>query len=63
MENGAFFASIAIAPNLHLFIELVIAFDLLVAVFVIGVLTRAMHERIGTTDVGSLAALKEEPRP
>jgi hydrogenase-4 membrane subunit HyfE len=60
MENGAFFASIAIAPELHLFVELVIAFDVLIAVFVIGVLTRAIHEHIGTTDVGSLAVLKEE---
>ncbi len=60
MENGAFFASIAIAPELHLFVELVVAFDVLIAVFVIGVLTRAIHENIGTTDVGSLATLKEE---
>jgi hydrogenase-4 component E len=61
MENGAFFASIAIAPELHLFVELVVAFDVLIAVFVIGVLTRTIHERIGTTAVGSLAILKEEP--
>ncbi len=60
MENGAFFASIAIAPELHLFVELVVAFDVLIAVFVIGVLTRAIHENIGTTNVGALAALKEE---
>lgn len=60
MENGAFFASIAIAPELHLFVELVVAFDVLIAVFVIGVLTRAIHERIGTTEVGSLAILKED---
>jgi hydrogenase-4 component E len=63
MENGAFFASISIAPTLHLFIGLVVAFDVLIAVFVIGVLTRAMQEHIGTTNVGSLATLKEEPRP
>jgi len=60
MENGAFFASIAIAPDLHLFVELVVAFDLLIAVFVIGVLTRAIHEHVGTTEVGSLSVLKEE---
>jgi len=60
MENGAFFTSITIAPELHLFIELVIAFDVLIAVFVIGVLTRAIHEHIGTTEVGSLSVLKEE---
>jgi hydrogenase-4 component E len=60
MENGAFFTSLAIAPELHLFVELVVAFDVLIAVFVIGVLTRAIHEHIGTTEVGSLAVLKEE---
>jgi hydrogenase-4 component E len=63
MENGAFFTSVAIAPELHLFIELVVAFDVLIAVFVIGVLTRAIEEHIGSTNVGSLATLKEEPRP
>jgi hydrogenase-4 component E len=62
MENGAFFTSLAIAPELHLFVELVVAFDVLIAVFVIGVLTRAIHEHIGTTEVGSLAVLKEESR-
>lgn len=60
MENGAFFTSIAIAPELHLFVELVVAFDVLIAVFVIGVLTTAIHEHIGTTEVGSLAVLREE---
>jgi hydrogenase-4 component E len=60
MENGAFYTSLTIAPELHLFVELVVAFDVLIAVFVIGVLTRAIHEHIGTTEVGSLAVLKEE---
>jgi hydrogenase-4 component E len=60
MENGAFFASIAIAPELHIFVELVVAFDVLIAVFVIGVLTQTIQRQIGTTEVGSLAALKEE---
>lgn len=60
MENGAFFTSLAVAPELHLFVELVVAFDVLIAVFVIGVLTRAIHEHIGTTEVGSLAVLREE---
>jgi hydrogenase-4 component E len=60
MENGAFFTSLSIAPELHLFVELVVAFDVLIGVFVIGVLTRAIHEHIGTTAVGSLQELKEE---
>ena len=60
MENGAFFTSLSIVPELHLFVELVVAFDVLIAVFVIGVLTSAIHEHIGTTAVGSLHELKEE---
>lgn len=63
MENGAFFAGIAIAPNLPLIAELAVAFDVLVLAFVIGVLTRAIYEHIGTTEAGALAALKEQPEP
>jgi len=33
----------------------------LILVFVVGVLTRAVHEHIGTTEVGALTTLKEEP--
>lgn len=63
MENGAFFAGIAIAPELPLIAELAIAFDALVLAFVVGVLTRALHEHIGTTEVGSLTTLREESTP
>jgi len=62
MENGAFFAGIAIAQGLPLIAELALAFDVLVLIFVAGVLTRAVHERIGSTAVGKLASLREEPR-
>jgi hydrogenase-4 component E len=62
MENAAFFAGIAIAPELPLIAELAIAFDLLVLVFIIAVLTRTVQERIGTTEVGALAQLKEGQR-
>ena len=61
MENGAFFAGIAIAPGLPLIAELALAFDVLILTLVVGVLTRAVHERIGTTAVGELANLREEP--
>ncbi|HED03978.1 MAG TPA: hypothetical protein ENI60_04335 [Candidatus Fraserbacteria bacterium] len=61
MENGAFFAGIAVAPGLSLIAELAVAFDVLVLAFVLGVLTRMIHERTGSTEVGRLAALKEEP--
>lgn len=63
MENGAFFAGIAIAPDRPLIAELALAFDVLILTFVAGVLTRAVHERIGTTAVGTLDKLREEARP
>ncbi|HEY7317414.1 MAG TPA: hypothetical protein VIE89_07550 [Candidatus Binatia bacterium] len=61
MENSAFFAGISIAPEMPLIAEVSIAFDVLILVFVVGVLTRAVHEHIGTTEVGALTVLKEEP--
>lgn len=61
MENGAFFAGIAIARNLPLLVELAIATDGLIIVFIVGVLTRAVQMQVGTTAVGELASLKETP--
>ena len=43
--------------------ELAIIFDVLIVVFVFGILTRAVHEHIGTTEVGTLTLLKEESNP
>jgi len=60
MENGAFFAGVAIAPDLPLIAELALAFDILILTFIVGILTRTVQERIGTTAVGSLSELKEE---
>jgi hydrogenase-4 component E len=62
MENGAFFVGIAFAPDLPLIAEIAAAFDALVIVLLVAILTRAIHERVGTTDVGSMATLKEETR-
>ena len=59
MENGAFLCGIAIARNLPLLVELAIATDGLIIVFIMGVLTRAVQKQIGTTAVGELATLKE----
>jgi hydrogenase-4 component E len=59
MENGAFLCGIAIARNLPLLVELAIATDGLIIVFIMGVLTRAVQKHIGTTAVGELASLKE----
>ena len=61
MENGAFLAGIAIARDLGMLVELAIATDGLVIVFIMGVLVRAVQKQIGTTAVGALASLKETP--
>jgi hydrogenase-4 component E len=60
MENGAFFAGISIAPDLPLIAELTAAFDVLIIALVMGILTRRIHERVGTTEVGKLTSLREE---
>jgi hydrogenase-4 component E len=60
MENSAFFAGIGVAPEMPLIAEVSIAFDVVILVFIVSVLTRAVHEYIGTTKVGALTALKEE---
>ena len=60
MENGAFFAGVAIAPNLPLFAELAAAFDVLIIALVMGLLTMKIHKTLGKTAVGELIALKEE---
>jgi hydrogenase-4 component E len=60
MENSAFFAGIGVAPEMPLIAEVSIAFDVVILVLVVSVLTRAVQERIGTTEVGELTMLKEE---
>jgi hydrogenase-4 component E len=59
MENGAFLAGISIARNLPMLVELAIATDGLIIVFISGVLIRAVQKHIGTTAVGELSSLKE----
>jgi hydrogenase-4 component E len=61
MENSAFLAGLGIAPEMPLIAEVSIAFDVLILVFVVSVLTRTVHEQIGTTEVGALTVLREEP--
>jgi hydrogenase-4 component E len=62
MENGAFFAGIALAPTFPLIAEIAAAFDALIIALVIAVLTRTIHERVGSTDVGKMSGLREERR-
>lgn len=63
MENGAFLAGIAIARDLGMLVELAIATDGLIVVFIMGVLVREVKQRVGTTAVGELASLREGDRP
>ena len=63
MENSAFFAGIGIAPEMPLIAEVSIAFDVVILVFIVSVLTYAVHKHIGTTEVGALTVLKEEAKP
>jgi hydrogenase-4 component E len=61
MENGAFFAGIAIAGELPLIAELTVAFNVILIAVIIGLLTRKIKQTIGTTEAGGLTQLKEEP--
>lgn len=61
MENGAFFAGIAIASELPLIAELTVAFNVILIAVIIGLLTRNIKETIGTTAVAALRMLREEP--
>jgi len=61
MENGAFFAGIAIASELPLIAELAVAVDVILIAVIVGVLTRDIKETIGTTEAATLSELKEEP--
>jgi hydrogenase-4 component E len=60
VENGAFFAGVAIVPNLPVIAELAAAVDVPVVALVVGMLTRRIHARLGTTAVGHLASLREQ---
>ena len=63
MENGAFFAGISIAPELPLIAELAVAIDVVLIAVVVGVLTRDIHQAIGTTEAAAMTELREEPQP
>ncbi len=57
LENGIFIGSQVLIPGMPLLIELVILFDLLVAVACFGVLARHLMERAGTTSSLNLRRL------
>lgn len=60
VENGVFFAGVAIVPNLPVIAESAAAVDVPVVALVVGMLTRRIHARLGTTAVGRLASLREQ---
>jgi hydrogenase-4 component E len=60
MENGVFFAGIAIASELPIIAELAVAVDVILIAVVVGLLTRNIRETLGTTEAASLNELKEE---
>jgi hydrogenase-4 component E len=61
MENGAFYAGIAIARELPMIAELAVAVDVVLIAVVVGLLTRHIQAAVGTTEAASLRELKEEP--
>lgn len=63
MENGAFFAGIAIAAELPLIAELAVAIDVVLIAVIVGLLTQNIKEKMGTTEAAALSELKEEPVP
>jgi hydrogenase-4 component E len=63
MENGAFLAGIAIAAELPLIAELAVAIDVVLIAVIVGLLTRNIKEKMGTTEAAALSELKEEPVP
>ena len=54
VENGVFFAGIAIVPTLPVIAELAAAVDVPVIALVVGLLARRIHRRLGTTAVGRI---------
>lgn len=60
VENGVFFAGVAIVPDLSVIAELAAAVDVPVITLVVGLLTHRIQTRLGTTSVGRLAALRED---
>ena len=60
LENGVFFAGVAIVPDLPVIAELAAAVDVPVVALVVGSLTRRIYTQLGTTSVGQLAALRED---
>ena len=60
MENGLFFAATSTTYGMPMVIELGIALDLLVAVFIFGIFFFQIREQFDSLDLHQLEALKED---
>ncbi len=60
MENGLFFAATSATNGMPMIIELGIALDLLVAVFILGIFFFQIREQFDSLDLHHLEKLKEE---
>lgn len=60
MENGLFFAATSATYGMPMVIELGIALDLLVAVFILGIFFFQIREQFDSLDLHHLETLKEE---
>jgi hydrogenase-4 component E len=58
MENGLFLTGIAITAGMPMIVELGVFFDVLVAVFIMGVLLHRINETFDTINVEKLTKLK-----
>ncbi|MFP5211554.1 MAG: formate hydrogenlyase [Acidobacteriota bacterium] len=60
MENGLFFAATSATYGMPMVIELGIALDLLVAVFILGIFFFQIHEQFDSLDLHHLETLRED---
>ena len=58
VENAVFVVAVGVTPGMPLIVELGIAFDVIVAVLVLGVLVRRIVDRFESMDVSRLSTLK-----
>jgi hydrogenase-4 component E len=58
VENAVFLVAVGVTPGMPLVVELGIAFDVIVAVLLLGVLVRRIVDRFESMDVSRLSKLK-----
>ncbi len=58
VENAVFLVAIGVTPGMPLVVELGIAFDVIVAVLLLGILVRRIVDRFESMDVSRLSKLK-----